>query len=196
MPGPIGLVLAGGAGRRLGRTKGDLRLAGRPLAVRAAAVLRRVCQSVLISVRPGSTNPAPTYPAVMDAPPGGRGPLAGIDAAFEITGRADLLVLACDYPRVDAGLLARLVESAREGDDIVLPRDGAGQDHPLVALWRRQVRARVNDALRQGRYRVTDLVEACEARRLGPESFPRIDLSARLVNVNRLEDLQGFDEWS
>jgi molybdopterin-guanine dinucleotide biosynthesis protein A len=97
---------------------------------------------------------------------------------------------------VDAGLLARLVESAREGDDIVLPRDGAGQDHPLVALWRRQVRARVNDALRQGRYRVTDLVEACEARRLGPDSFPRIDLSARLVNVNRPEDLQGFDEWS
>ena len=88
---PIGLVLAGGAGRRMGRAKGGLRGAGGPtLALRAAEALAPICRGVLISVRPGSDNPAPGYPAVEDPPPAGRGPLAGIQAALESTDGADL----------------------------------------------------------------------------------------------------------
>jgi molybdopterin-guanine dinucleotide biosynthesis protein A len=61
----IGLVLAGGAGRRLGAPKGALRPGGaESLAERAAAVLEPLCRDVRISIAPGSANPAPDHPAI------------------------------------------------------------------------------------------------------------------------------------
>ena len=104
----VGLVLAGGRGERLGRSKGDLSYDGKTLAERASALLWPICGSVLVSLSEGVENPAPNYPPLVDPPPSGRGPLAGIDAAFEATGDADLLVLACDYPCVTQALLRRL----------------------------------------------------------------------------------------
>ena len=192
MSRPVGLVLAGGAGRRLGRPKGELRVGGTPLALRAAAALAPVCAGVLVSVRPGAANPAPGYAAIEDRPPAGRGPLAGIGCAFAATGAPDLLVLACDYPGVETELLRQLLSAAaRAGDehDVVLARDAAGRDHPLVARWRRSVSERVRDALERGAHRVGDLVARCSVLRVGPDAFSGIDLARALVNVNRPEDL-------
>lgn len=192
MDTPIGLVLAGGSGRRLGRTKGDLRIDGRPLALRAAEALMPVCGGVLVSVGRGAENPAPGYPAIEDAAPAGRGPLAGIDAAFAVTGEADLLVLACDYPRVTPALLRRLLQRADAGADLVLVRDPDGFDHPLVALWRRGMQEGVRDALRCETFRVGRLVEVSAVQRLGPDVFPECDLRRELTNVNRPADLDRF----
>src|SRR5678816_3817563 len=98
----------------MGRTKGDLVLEGRPLAERAARTLAPVCASVLISVAPGAVNPAPNWTAVEDAPPAGRGPLAGLHAAFLSTGAADLVVLACDYPAISTDLFRAMLAQAPE----------------------------------------------------------------------------------
>jgi molybdopterin-guanine dinucleotide biosynthesis protein A len=186
---PIGLVLAGGAGRRMGQSKGALRSAGgRPLALRAAEALAPLCRGVLISVRPGSDNPAPGYPAIEDSPPPGRGPLAGIHAGFENTDGADLLVLACDYPHAETALLRRLPERAGEQQDVVMLTGGDGRDHPLVALWSGRTRSRVCLALEQGSFGVRKLIATWRLLRLGPADFPGLDLDARLVNVNTQED--------
>jgi molybdopterin-guanine dinucleotide biosynthesis protein A len=163
------------------------------LAQRAAEALAPLCSEVWISVGDAASNPVPDYRAVADGPPLGRGPLAGIDAAFEETGQADLLVLACDYPRVESALLEHVVQLAGAEDEIVLVRDGADRIHPLVALWRPAIRAGLRRALEQERYRVTRLVEGARARFLGPESFPGIDLDRALVNLNRAEDLERLE---
>jgi molybdopterin-guanine dinucleotide biosynthesis protein A len=147
----------------------------------------------MISVGAGTMNPAPGYPAVEDPPPAGRGPLAGVDAAFGSTEGADLLVLACDYPRVETALLRRLLEQADSKADLVLIRDSVGRDHPLVALWRRLIEGRVRRALTSKAFRVRDLVRASPVQRLGVDSFPGIDLGRALTNVNRPGDLEGLD---
>jgi molybdopterin-guanine dinucleotide biosynthesis protein A len=189
MQTPIGLVLAGGEGRRLGRTKGDLRLDGRSLALRAAEALQVVCEGVLVSVGGGSINPAPGFPAVRDAAPAGRGPLAGIAAGFEATEREALLVLACDYPLVGADLLRGILDLDDRRSEVVLVHDGEGRDHPLVALWRRNVVQSLVTALAARRHTVKLLVGECSVQRLGPEAFPGIDLPSMLLNLNRPEDL-------
>ena len=166
-------------------------MGGQGLASRAADALAPICESVLISVRGRAVNPAPEYAAVEDAAPPGRGPLAGIDAGFEATGKADLLVLACDYPRVETALLKRLLTLAGDADELVLVRG-----HPLVALWRRTLRERVRVALEQKAFRVGELVHAARARALGPESFPRVDLETALLNLNRPEDLERLERGS
>lgn len=188
----VGLVLAGGAGRRLGHTKGDLPYRdGGTLAERAARTLWPFCGSVLISLAPEAPNPAPEFAAVRDRPPPGRGPLAGIQAAFEATGEADLLVLACDYPAVDEALLRTLLSHAGPRDELVMPTDPAGHDHPLVALWRRRTEPEVRRAVEEERFKVRALFASWEVRRLGPDWFPGTDLRRALRNVNRAADLDA-----
>jgi molybdopterin-guanine dinucleotide biosynthesis protein A len=189
MPQLVGVVLAGGTGRRMGRSKGSLLVGGRTLASAAAASVWPLCGTVLVSLEEGAVHPAPEHPSVADRPPAGRGPLAGIQAAFEETGTADLLVLACDYPFVDTSFLRTIVESAGEEHDLVMATDSAGRDHPLVGLWRRRTERRVTEALDGGRYKVRSLLAEMEVRRLGPEEFPGRDLDRVLRNLNTPEDL-------
>lgn len=186
----IGVVLAGGGGKRLGRAKADLEVGGQSLTRRAAGVLWPLCGTVLVSVGHGGDNPAPEYPMVHDEPPAGRGPLAGICAAYAATGDADLLLLACDYPRVDTAFLETLLRAAKPSDDLVFPSDLAGRDHPLVGLWRRSAEATVREALDEGRFKVRSLLADLAVRRLGPGDLPGADVERVLLNVNTPEDLE------
>jgi molybdopterin-guanine dinucleotide biosynthesis protein A len=194
MPQTVGVVLAGGHGQRLGRTKGDLKIQGATMAQRTAALLWPLCGSVLISVAEGMDNPAPDYPALVDPPPAGRGPLVGIDAAFEATGDADLLVLACDYPCVTESLVRCLTSHGEPSDDLVMMTDLTGRDHPLVGWWRRGAAVAVRDALQHGRFKVRGMMIDLAVHRLGPTDFPGLDLDRVLLNVNSPEDLALLDE--
>ena len=193
MPQLIGLVLAGGGGHRLGRSKGNLEIDGMTLAERAARVLHPLCGSVLISVAPGAANPAPTHTSVEDEEPAGRGPLAGIATAFATTGQADLLVLACDYPKVGQRLLQTVVAASGAGNDLAIVTDRRGRDHPLVGVWRRSAERHVRDALEDRIYKVRALLSRVELRRVGPVDLVGFDLDDVLVNVNTAADLKSLE---
>jgi len=186
----VGVVLAGGSGSRLGQAKGAIELGGQTLAERAAAALWPHCGSVLISVGRGAVRPAPSYPSIEDPAPAGRGPLVGILAAFEATQQSDLLVLACDYPRVGADLLRRIVAFDAAEHDLIMPSDARGRDHPLVALWTRRTEAAVREAVAEGRHKVRALFGEWRIRRLAPADLHGIDLDRALLNVNWPEELE------
>jgi molybdopterin-guanine dinucleotide biosynthesis protein A len=189
MEPPIGVVLAGGIGRRFGRPKGGVSVGGTALAVRAAQALAPVCRGVVVSIGPGASNPAPGYLPIEDAAPGGGGPLAGIAAAFAATSRSDLLVLACDYPGIGTDVLRALLAAAVREDEVVILCDCSRRDHPLVGLWRRRLAVRVRAAVGEGRLAVSALLAGCAVRRLGPTELATVDLAPRLVNVNEPADL-------
>lgn len=180
----MGVVLAGGAGRRMGRTKGDLVVDGRPLAERAARTLAPVCASVLISVAPGAVNPAPSWTAVEDALPGGRGPLAGLQAAFLATGSADLVVLACDYPAVTTEFLRALLARAPEDADLVFPTDPQGRDHPLVGLWRRAALDEIEASLESRIFKVRAVLAGLSVHRVHAAELSEFDVGSELRNMN------------
>jgi molybdopterin-guanine dinucleotide biosynthesis protein A len=187
----IGVVLAGGEGRRFGRPKGPVVLGGNTLADRAVRALKPVCGSVVVSVAKGDASPVPGVAAVEDDGPR-RGPLGGLAAAFASTGRADLLVLACDYPAVGTSFLRSLLIAAEGTDDLVFPVDPSGRDHPLVALWRRSAEGVVNAALGANALKVQAILPDLAVRRLPPQVFPNFDLKRVLSNVNWPEDLDAF----
>jgi len=190
MPQRVGVVLAGGRGRRLGRPKAEIEFEGTTLAARAAGRVWPLCGSVLISVAEAGENPARAYPSIVDSPPAGRGPLVGIDAAFAATGDADLLVLACDYPFVTTELLGRLAATPDGAENLIMMTDFGGRDHPLVALWRREAAPVVRAALAEGRHKVRALLADLSVLRLGPAEFPGLDLDRALFNVNEPEHLE------
>jgi molybdopterin-guanine dinucleotide biosynthesis protein A len=140
--GPVGLVLAGGLSRRLGRDKAALAHAGQTLVERAARRLAAVCREVVAA--DGGRGLLAGRPSVADGP--GAGPAAGIlGGAAAYPGR-ELLVLACDLPLVPPALLVALREAAaRAGEgkgapggstraDWVVPRWREGLE-PLCALY-------------------------------------------------------------
>ncbi|MFQ5350670.1 MAG: molybdenum cofactor guanylyltransferase, partial [Thermoanaerobaculia bacterium] len=105
----LGVVLAGGASRRMGRDKAALPWSGSTLAHRAAADLAEVCGEVVIA---GPDDLARTdVGTVADLFPGS-GPLAGLHAGLERAAGRAIFALACDMPFVDAELVRHLVAVA------------------------------------------------------------------------------------
>ena len=180
----VGVVLAGGLGRRMGQAKGVLEMDGQRLAERAARVLFPLTSSVVISVAPGCPWSFEGFPLVEDEQTCGRGPLAGLAASYRVSGVADLLVLACDYPDVETADLKSLLEQARADADLVMPVDPRGVDHPLVGLWRRTARPAIDEALAENRLRVRSVLSDLEVQ--------RIQAPAALVNLNTPEDLKEY----
>src|SRR5712692_7095438 len=91
-----GVLLTGGASRRMGRDKALLVVDGRTLAERGAELLAAVADPV-VEVGPGHSGLA----AVQEDPPGS-GPLAGLCAGAAELGRlghdGSVLLLAVDMP--------------------------------------------------------------------------------------------------
>ena len=100
-----GVLLTGGASRRMGVDKTRLLVNGETLAARSARVLAAVCDPV-VEVGPGVSG----LPAVREDPPGA-GPLVALLAGVGALGRPrSVILLACDLPNISPDLLRLLVE--------------------------------------------------------------------------------------
>lgn len=125
-----GIVLTGGASRRLGADKASLRLDGETLAVRAARMLEACCDTA-IEVGPGHTG----LDSVRESPPGS-GPLAALAVgAAALLGRGALggvLLLACDLPHASPALGALV---AAPPAAVVVPVDATGRRQYVCARY-------------------------------------------------------------
>lgn len=126
---PVGVVLAGGASRRMGRDKAHLLIDGITWLDHAAQRLAKVCEQVVIADRRRDVSPA--WPSVDDAE--GRGPAAGILGASRQFPQRDLLVLACDLLAIPVELLHHLATDSTA--DLVIPYVEQ-RFEPLCALYR------------------------------------------------------------
>ncbi|MBV9321506.1 MAG: molybdenum cofactor guanylyltransferase [Mycobacterium sp.] len=206
-PVPLaGIVLAGGASRRMGRDKATLRVPQRsavpragqsPAADRAGGATTMVeqvvgivsqrCQPVFVMAAPGQ--PLPMLPArVVRDELRGVGPLLatgrGLRAAAE-AGAARAFVCAVDMPFLTADLIADLAGLAAQVDaDVVLPWDG--RDHYLAAVYRTDLAGRVDALVASGERSMRALVNTVDAQRI-------VMAECRsLANVNSAADLRSL----
>jgi molybdopterin-guanine dinucleotide biosynthesis protein A len=129
-PKVAGILLTGGASRRMGFEKASMPIDGTSNSKRLAQVLIEVANPV-IEVGPGRSG----LPAVVEDPPGS-GPLAaiaaGVSALDDGGHKGPSLVVACDLPFVDEKLLDLL--AGWPGDISVVPVV-EGHPQPLCARW-------------------------------------------------------------
>jgi molybdopterin-guanine dinucleotide biosynthesis protein A len=185
----VGVALAGGASRRMGRDKAALRWSGSTLLERTVERLAAVCAEVVVADR-GRGLLADTGTVSVDDGPGG-GPAAGILGAATAHPGRDLLVLACDLPRVPASLLSAIA-ALGGGADWVVPAWGEPERlEPLCALYRPAALAALAGRVDRGRYALHRLIEApgLAVRRLGREALEAHGRPAEMfLNVNAPED--------
>lgn len=136
--GPLAaIVLAGGAGRRLGGTdKPALVVGGQTLLERSVAAAAGAGAAQVVVVGPLRDLAMPVTWTRED-PPGG-GPLAGLVAGLAaLEGAPDsVVVLAADLPRVSSALVGRLLAGLGPDTDAVAVVDAEGWVQPLVAVYR------------------------------------------------------------
>jgi molybdopterin-guanine dinucleotide biosynthesis protein A len=136
-----GLILAGGASKRMQRDKAALRYQGKTQLDRACEVLSRYLEHVFVSVRADQiSDPTRAHrPMIVDCVPGG-GPIVGIRSAFAAHPNVSWFVLACDLPFFSEALIHPLVrERHAHGFATCLATAYKsaydGLPEPLCAIW-------------------------------------------------------------
>lgn len=138
--GISGLILAGGAGRRLGgRDKGLVLLKDRPLVAHVIARFAPQVEQLAISANRHLAEYAAFGHPVLADDLTDAGPLAGIAPALERAAHPLLAIAPCDCPFLPADLVARLHEAfVREQADIACAAVG-GRLQPVCALIDRRL---------------------------------------------------------
>jgi len=177
------VVLAGGAGTRMGAPKATAPLGGRALIEYPVEALAASFDTVVVA-KPHSELPKLGVP-VWEEPSQPSHPLVGIVTALERAG-GPVVVCACDMPFVSADLVGHLA-----GLDVplTLPQYG-GRLHPLLARYEPSLIDELRGALAQERS-LHQTVESLRPQLLAESELAKYgDPERFLLNVNTPADLQ------
>ena len=180
------VILAGGAGRRMGgQDKGLLLLNGRPLIQHVLDRLTPQCDSVLININRNREIYAKFgHPLIEDSMAGGLGPLAGLLTALEYSHSDYVISVPCDTPHLPLDLVARLLESLERNSAEVCTVDDGERLHPVILLVRRSLANNLRHYLESGGRKVHDWfysVAHCTADfSEQPEAFMNINTPVQL----------------
>ncbi len=190
-----GVVLAGGASRRMGRDKATLPIpvssdASQPTTMveRVVGILSQRCDPVLVMAAQGQPLPA-LHAQVLRDELRGLGPLPATGRALRAAAAAGArfaFVCAVDMPFLAVELIDDLARRAVEtGAEVVLPWDG--QDHYLAAVYRTDLADRADALVAAGERKMRALVDNSDAQRV--VTLDSGD-SRCLTNVNTEADLR------
>lgn len=182
-----GVVLAGGASRRMGVDKATLVVGGERLVDAAVAALAGVCGQVVVASG-GRTIDRLEVTQVADAVPG-VGPLGGIVAGLAAVTATLVAVVAVDQPAVSAAVLRALADAWDGRTPAVVPIVG-GRLQPLHAVYARAAHADLQAALAAGERSPTAVLERLGCQVAGPEVWAGSDPEAAFSrDLDRPEDL-------
>jgi len=129
-----GLVLAGGYSTRLGVDKGLVEYYGMPHRDYLLRLLKPYTACTWLSMRRGQQPDSP-LPVLYDTFPD-MGPFSGVLTAVHYDTCCAWLAVACDFPLVDADLIAELI-AARDPNALAtcFMEPESGLPEPLLTIW-------------------------------------------------------------
>ena len=156
-----GLILAGGAGRRVGeRDKGLISWHGKPLVAHVSNCLKPQVSDLLISCNRNFSRYGEFSTQILaDDRQDFQGPLAGVEAALPFILTDFLVVVSCDMPHLPKDLVNRLIaplsEEANDCPEISYAHDGVRAQY-LCAAMRRDCLTSLTQYLNEGHRAVRD----------------------------------------
>jgi molybdopterin-guanine dinucleotide biosynthesis protein A len=180
---PIGVLLAGGRGSRLGGAKALAPLGGKPLICHALAALRAAVGEVAIVAKPDTALPGIAGVAVWREPAEPRHPLVGIVHALARAAGRPVLVCAADMPFVSVAVLSALAAADPAGAPAVVATSADRGLQPLLGCYQPEAGELLAAAAAEGTASVRRVVSGLRPR-LVEVTDPQV-----LFNVNSAEDL-------
>lgn len=178
----IGIVLSGGASRRMGADKAFLKLAGIPMIEHVLRALREVCDRVIIVTKRPHLYAGFRAEVVADADDR-QGPLMGIYSGLLRSRDEYNFVAACDMPFLNPRLIS-FMRDAAVGHDIVVPAAGALVE-PIHAVYSRGVLPLIEERIRRDEQQIRGLFRDARVRYVTEEEIDRLDPGKRsFVNIN------------
>src|SRR5437868_3479595 len=132
---PIGVVLAGGLGRRIGGAKAVVQLAGRPLVSYPVQALQGALSEVRVLIKPGMAVPAMAGVQTWTEPAQPQHPLIGILYALRLAAPRSVVICAADMPFVSPTTISTLA-GACPGDAPAVVAAREGRLEPLLGHYR------------------------------------------------------------
>lgn len=181
---PIGVILAGGSGRRIGGSKAIVKLRGRPLITYPLAAVRAVLSDVAIVAKADTELPSLAGITVWIEPSTPQHPIVGITHALALAGRRPVFIAAADMPFLTPEVVERLASADPGGAPAVVATQG-GRLHPLLGCYQPRAAASLAASLgaADGTVALTDAVLRLEPRLI------EIEDEDALLNINAPEDL-------
>ena len=184
-----GIVLAGGRSRRMGTDKSVLKVNNKTLIEYSIDALRPLCSKVVII----SNNRVYDYTGCEVWPDeiAGQAPMIGLWSALKRSVTEFNLVLSCDMPLINTGVLACLLANS-EKHDITLPVHDNGLIEPLCGVYKQGAAAVLEKFIAGHNFRLIDCIRASSYQLIpiGPESMffsPHL-----FLNINSSDDLCTF----
>ncbi len=191
------VILAGGAGSRLGTEKSFLKFGSRPLICWTVEKLQRAADEVIIVAR--NANQAAILRTVVQAQDivftcdsvSGFGPVAGLESGMRCAKGSLVFATGCDLPFLNVLVIEKLFELA-EGYDAAVPVRQNGMMEPLHAVYDREKMMRAcENALERGERRIQAPLRELRVNRISVDLFRPIDPQLlTFFNINTPEDLE------
>lgn len=187
------IILAGGRGSRLGREKHAEVIAGESLIERVIGQLSLLSHEILIviSQRQAKSSKSIDYPGaktVIDLYPG-KSSLGGIYTGLVNSSNFLNLVVACDMPFLNSGLLRYMVDIA-PGFDVVIPKIGDMME-PLHAIYTKNCVKPMKNLIEQGNLKITAFFDSVKVRYVEEQELDRFDPEhLSFFNINTGDDLE------
>ncbi len=174
-----GIILAGGASKRMGKDKGLCDFKGKPLVQHSINILEPICKTILISTNNNSGYKQFGFETVGDEFRN-IGPIGGIYSSLKQSPNNDNLVISCDTPFLDGDLL-KTVLSFRQSYDIVVPQYRNSYFEPLAAYYSREIIPVLLDSISKKDYKLINLFEKVR--------FRSVSIDADAENINRFKNI-------
>ena len=190
--GVSGIILAGGSSSRLGQDKALSDVAGQAMIERVVERLQTVVDEIVL------VTDAPEQFAFLGLPMigdvyRGIGTLGGLHAGLRAIHAEYGLVVGCDMPFLNPGLLRYLI-SWREGNDIVMPRVGRHHE-PLHAIYAKHCLPVIEQSVAAGKRRILHACVGLNIHYVEEELIATLDpLHLSFFNVNTPGDLKRMNQ--
>ncbi len=190
------IILAGGRSSRLGEDKCSLILAGEGLLQRVIKPLEQLGDEIILVLSPGQLEPPPLLRAkvkiAFDLLPG-KGPLIGIYSGLKASKDPRSLVVGCDMPFLNTGLLDYLIQLS-PGFELVIPRI-EDKVEPLHAVYSKTCLSAIEYLFQRGIFKVSALLDLVKVRYVEQNEIDKFDPEhLSFFNINTQSDLKKAEQ--
>lgn len=211
-----GIVLAGGASRRMGRDKAWIELSGKFLIVRVMEALQALCSEIIVVANDVERFEKLDARVVRDEFPN-TGSLGGLYSGLNAARNELAVAVACDMPFLNVDLLKFLISLSFDCD-IVIPsaydakrrgderKTGQGGNentakkmnlHPLHAIYRKTCLPPMREKILQNDLRMISFHDAMRVKIVEQSEIEKIDPQLlSFWNVNTPEELSKAEAFS